>query len=345
MELGERRSRILAAVVNDYVTTAEPVGSEHLVQRYDFGVKPATIRNELAAMSEMGYLRQPHTSAGRMPSDRGYRYYVDQLMPDPSLEPSETQRAKQCYDRYESEVEEIVQQTCRILSDLTRYASLATPPHMGAVTIKHVALSAIGEGKVLVITILSTGHMDHRIVDHAGKVTPTDLVAMSNLISERLRDVELSSLSTSASEELPVELRALNSVYKKVISSVKQALTAATDDEVFVEGTAHILRQPEFGDRERLTSMLEVLEQRQALYQIMSSSLLGGNVTVIIGSENRFDTMRECSFIASSYSIGGRVCGSIGVVGPTRMDYRRAVAAVEYMATNLSDLLTSLSIW
>ncbi len=344
MELGERRSRILAAVVNDYVTTAEPVGSEHLVQRYDFGVKPATIRNELAAMSEMGYLRQPHTSAGRVPSDRGYRYYVDQLMPDPSLEPSETRRAKRGYDRYESEVEDIVQQTCRILSDLTRYASLATPPHMDAITIKHIGLSSIDEGKTLIITILSTGHMDHRVVDHGEKIAPTDLIAMGNLISERLRDADLHGLAR-ASDELPTELQALSPFYKKVVSAVKQALAIATDDEIFVEGTSHILRQPEFGDRERLTSMLEVLEQRHALYQIMSSSLLGGNVTVIIGSENRFDKMRDCSFIASSYSIGGRVCGSIGVVGPTRMDYRRAVAAVEYMAVNLSALLTSLSIW
>lgn len=345
MELGERRRGILAAVVNDYVRTAEPVGSEHLVQRYDFGVKPATIRNELAAMSEMGYLRQPHTSAGRVPSDRGYRYFVDQLMPCPSLEPSETRRAKQGYDRYESEVEEIVQHTCRILSEITRYASVATPPRMDTVAVKHVGLSAIGHGKILVFTILSTGHLEHRVVDSGARSTPADLIALGNLISQRLRDVDLAGFAARASEEMPEELRKLSALYKKVTSAVKQALASATDDEVFVEGTGQILRHPEFADHGRMTGILGILEQRRSLYQILSSSLLGRNVTVIIGSENRLDEMQECSFVASSYSVGGRVCGSIGVVGPTRMDYRRAVAAVEYMASNLSGLLTSLSIW
>lgn len=345
MELGERRRQILAAVVNDYVQTAEPVGSEGLVQRYDFGVKPATIRNELAAMSEMGYLRQPHTSAGRVPSDRGYRYYVDQLMPDPSLEPSESRRAKQGYDRCESEVEEIVQQTCRILSDITRYASLATSPQMDTIAIKHVGLSAIGEGKLLVFTILSTGHVDHRVLDSSSQPAPSDLISLGNLISERFRDAELNGFAARAAEELPQELQKLGPLYKKITSAMKQALVTATDDEVYIEGTGHILRQPEFADRERLSSILETLEHRRALYQVLSSSLLGRNVAVIIGCENRFNEMQECSFVASSYAVGERVCGSIGVVGPTRMDYRRAVAAVEYMASNLSALLTALSIW
>jgi heat-inducible transcriptional repressor len=345
MELGDRRRKILTAVVNDYVQTAEPVGSESLVHRYDFGVKPATIRNELAAMSEMGYLRQPHTSAGRVPSDMGYRYYVDELMPDATLEPSETRRAKRHYDPRESEVDDILQQTCRILSGLTRYTSLATPPQMEAVSVKHVALSIIGQGRILVITILNTGHIDHRVLDYIAKVGSSDLMAMGNFLSTRFRDAELNAFSARADQELPSELQRLNRLYRKATGLVKQALANATDDEVYVEGTANILRQPEFSDRDRMASILEALEHRRSLYQTLSTALLGKHATVIIGSENRFDEMRECSFVASSYSIGGRTSGSIGVVGPTRMDYRRAVGAVQFMASNLSNLLTSLSIW
>lgn len=345
MELGDRRQRILAAVVNDYVQTAEPVGSEGLVQRYDFGVKPATIRNELAVMSDLGYLRQPHTSAGRVPSDRGYRYYVDQLMPDTGLEPSETRRARKGYDSHEDEIEDILQQTCRILANLTRYASVATPPQMDTIAIRHVALSSIGEGKVLVITILSTGHIDHRVLDYSGKLTPADLIAIGNLISERFRETDLNGFTSRAGEELPSELQKFGSLYKKASAAMKQALVNAADDEVFVDGTSNIMRQPEFADRGRMNSILEALEHRRVLYQVLSSSLLGKNVTVIIGSENRLDEMHECSVVASGYTVGGKVCGSIGVVGPTRMDYRRSVAAVEFMASNLSGLLTSLSIW
>ena len=345
MELGDRRRKILSAVVDDYVRTAEPVGSETLVQRYDFGVKPATIRNELAAMSEMGYLRQPHTSSGRVPSDMGYRYYVDRLMPDPNLDPVETRRAKRSMDPRESEIEDIVQQTCRVLSGLTRYTSLATPPQMDAPSVKHVALSAIGEGRILVITILNSGHIDHRMFDYAGRVETSDLVAVGNLISERLRHAEAKDFPARLAPNIPSDMRRLDQLFRKAASLVKQALLSTTNDEVYVEGMGHILRQPEFAHHDRMAGILEALEHRRGLFQILSSSLLGANVTVIIGGENRLGEMHDCSFVASSYSVGGRTCGSIGVIGPTRMDYRRAVAAVQFMAANLSDLLTSLSIW
>jgi len=344
MELGERRRRILTAVVNDYVKTAEPVGSEALAQRYDFGVKPATIRHELAAMSEMGYLRQPHTSAGRVPSDLGYRYYVDELMPDPILGPAESHYARRSYHPFESEVEHILQQTCRILSGLTRYTSLATPPRIDGATIKHVALSAVGQGKMLVVTVLNTGHVDHRVLDSRAGLAPADVVALGNLINARFQGADLNSFAVRAGEEFPSNLQRLGYLYRKITPILKQTLLSVADDEVYVEGTGHIVKQPEFADKDRMASILEALEHRTALFQILSSVLLGKDVAVIIGSENRFHEMHECSFVASQYSVGGRVCGSIGVVGPTRMDYRRAVAAVQFMASNLSELLTSLSI-
>ena len=345
MELGERRCRILAAVVNDYVDTAEPVGSETLAQKYNFGVKPATIRNELAAMSDLGYLRQPHTSAGRVPSDMGYRYYVDQLMPTPSLESSDTYRAKHGYDPYESEIEGILQQTCRILSGLTKYTSLATPPQMDTVSIRHIALSAIGPGKILVITVLNTGHIDHRVVDYNQALTLSDLAALGNFINSRFQDADLNGLSSFTDEAFPAELIGLRKLYKLVISMLRQALVSASDDEIYMDGTTHILKQPEFTRGDRMASLLGILDHRRTLFEILSSALLGRGVKVIIGTENQFDEMQECSFITSRYTVGNPPkAGSIGVVGPTRMDYQRAVAAVQFMASNLSKLLTSLSI-
>jgi heat-inducible transcriptional repressor len=266
-------------------------------------------------------------------------------MPDPGLEPSESLRAKQGYERCEGEVEDILQYSCRILSEMTKYTSLATPPQTDTISVKHVALSVIGEGKVLVVTILNTGHIDHRILDHAAKITTTDLIALNNLLDARLQGAELSNLAACESEEIPTELHGLNALYKKVITAVRQCLTSVESDEVYMDGTTHILRQPEFLYNERMNSILEALEHRRVLYQTLSRAILGRHVTVIIGSENQFAEMHECSFVASSYAVDGRVCGSIGVVGPTRMDYRRAVAAVELMASNLSALLTQLSIW
>ncbi|MDH7481831.1 MAG: heat-inducible transcriptional repressor HrcA [Armatimonadota bacterium] len=344
MELGERRSRILEAIVNQYVRTAEPVGSETLAANYNFGIKPAMIRHELAAMSELGYLKQPHKSAGRVPSDLGYRYYVDKLMPDPKLGRAEASRARAAYNPYESEIENILLQTCRILSGLAQYTSLATKPQMGTISIRHVALSPIGRGKLLVITVLSTGHIDHRLLDWESDLNTVDLNSIGNLVNERLQGAELREFTTRIRNALPADLFRMTALYKKVVALVKQALVAATDSEVFIDGTSHILKQPEFSRTEKLTMILDALEKRKVLFQVLSTALLGKDVTVIIGEENQFCELSDCSFVTANYHIGDRVCGSIGVVGPTRMDYRRAVAAVELMASSLSQMLTQLSI-
>ncbi|MHB9126063.1 MAG: heat-inducible transcriptional repressor HrcA [Armatimonadota bacterium] len=343
MELYERRCRILAAVVHDYVETAEPIGSETLARRHDFGVKPATIRNELAAMSDLGYLRQPHTSAGRIPSDLGYRFYVDELMPIPRLGQCESTKAKKGYTPVESEVEEILQRTCRILSELTKYTSIATNPQVEVVTVNQVALLAVKPGILLAITVLNTGHVDHRALEYSGSISQADVVSLGNFVNARFAGTEMGGFHLRADEELPPELARLDWLYKKIVPLLRQALSAATDDHIYVDGTSHMLKQPEFAQSGRAARVMEALERRRVLFQMLGSAILGSDVMVIIGSENRFEEMRECSFIAASYSIGGKPCGSIGVVGPTRMDYRRAVAAVRFMALNLSELLTSLS--
>ena len=209
---------------------------------------------------------------------------------------------------------------------------------------RHVALSAVALGKILAITMLNTGQINHRLLDYPEKLLSTDLVAIGNLINARFQGADLGNFAARSDEELPPELLRLKGLYKRVTTVLKQALVSAAGDEIYMDGTSHILKQPEFARTERATWILDVLEHRKTLFQILSSALLGEDVAVIIGSENQFEEMRECSFIASSYSVGLRVCGSIGVVGPTRMDYRRAVAAVRFMASNLSQLLTWLSV-
>lgn len=343
MELGPRRRKILTAIVHDYIKTAEPVGSEALAQKYNFGVKPATIRNEMAAMSEMGYLKQPHTSAGRVPSDLGYRYYVDELMPEPRLRRGIALEVSRYYERCEAEIESILHQTCHILSELTQYASVATAPRMGKTTVRHVALSALSPRKVLCVVVWNTGHIDHRIIEHEVNLSMTDLVTLGNIINQRLYDVDLNSIVSCSLSSLPAEYVHLTELYKRIISVIEQELARMSEDEVYVDGTSHILKQPEFAKADKVGWILDVLEKRRVLFQTLSRALLGDNVVVIIGSENRFSETHQCSFVASRYNISGRVCGSIGVMGPTRMDYSRAVAAVKFMASNLSELLTSLA--
>ena len=342
MSLGSRKGRILQAIVEDYVETADPIGSEWLVSHYDFGCKSATLRNEMAEMSDLGYLRQPHTSAGRIPSDRGYRYFVDRLMPPPAA--SSGRRALQSSQSSSSTMEDIVQQTCRILAGMTQYPSMATPPTGKAARLHRLFLSAASPTHALLVILLSTGDVEHRLVDLGVKTLPGTLEKTANYLNEYLAGIELSDLGAKTLGLLPTAITTHRDIVERVFTAVTNAARALAEERVILEGTSQLLRQPEFKDVARLEQLLSVLEQRSMLYQVLSLALSGEDVTVIIGEEAPFEAMKECSVVTSAYRIGDRVGGFIGIVGPTRMHYERTVGAVGLMARSLSDLLTKQSL-
>ena len=343
--LDERKRKILKLVVHDYVQTAEPVASESLVSRHRLEVKPATIRNEMAEMADMGYLRQPHTSAGRVPSDLGYRFYFDRLMPSRTLGAREREMARSACDEAEADVERILLETCRVLSALTRYASVATQTSDDEVEISHVSLAPILGDKLLLVIVFSNGQVAHRLL-RATVAAKRELARVSAALDAGLSDRTVGEICSSPAVEAPPEIAPCSGeLFRLAFAQVRQAAQDLLQGGVYVDGTSFILRQPEFQDVHKVEAVLDALDQRQSLFQVLSTALLGPGTFVVIGCENPCVEMRECSFVASSYSIGGRTSGSIGVVGPTRMDYRRAVGAVQFMASNLSDLLTSLSIW
>lgn len=344
--LDRRKILILQAIVNDYVTTTKPVGSERLIEVYHLGCKSATVRNEMADLSEMGYLVQPHTSAGRIPTDRGYRYYVDQLMnPPAALAPEEAQQARSRYPQAQAEIENIIQQTCRILSEMTSYTSVATDPATSTMTIRRIYLTGASPRHVLLVVLLSTGHVEHRLVEIEPAPSDSVLTLLCNYINSLVADHDLTDMSRAARlKELPAELKAHIAPLKRLMQALQQVALTLSERRVYLEGTNQLLRQPEFQDVQRLETLLNALEQRSALYQVLSRALLDQNTTIIIGSENEYEPMQECSVITTSYHIGSRPAGYLGVVGPTRMNYDRAVAAVGLMAQNLSMMLTNLSL-
>lgn len=339
--LDDRKQSILRAVVDDYVRTVEPVGSRWLMTHYSFGVRSATLRNEMAELSERGYLRQPHTSAGRIPSDLGYRFYVDRLMPRPELPAAEADSARSRLAPRSSELDAILEQTCRVLSDLARYTSVATDPVLEENSVTHVSVAGVSPGKLLAVVVLDNGVVLHELIDSHDGVDP---VRVSNYLSSKLVGRSLSSIQHQPVQESPDDPPGAHAVLARVVDFLRRQAEAAEGPEVYLGGTGYILQQPEFKQAERLEALLTVLEQRQSLYRLLSSLYLGPEVTVMIGRENPVDAAQELSFVCAKYTIGGRVAGTIGVVGPTRMDYRRAVAAVDFMARNLSDLLTTLSL-
>jgi heat-inducible transcriptional repressor len=337
--LDSRKGRILQAIVNDYVETAEPIGSEWLASHYDFGCKSATLRNEMAEMSERGYLVQPHTSAGRIPSTRGYRYYVDCLMtPDAaSVDQPETLTD---LSTSRVEVSEMVQWTCRALSEMTRYPSVATTPAASGLTLHRLYLTSASARHVLLVVLFSTGHVEHRLLE-VGQVSNAGVLEhVTNYLNETLGGRTLEDLSSRPLGPVPGEMVLERSLLETAHDAVRSVAQALAENDLYVEGTTHILRQREFQDVLRLEQVLDALQQRSVLFQFFSRALRGEEVTVIIGNEGPVQMLYECSVVTSAYRIGNRKGGYIGVVGPTRMNYDRAVSAVGLMARSLSMLLS-----
>lgn len=339
-QIDVRKKIILKAVVVDYVQTAEPVGSHILAARHQFGVKSATIRNELAELAELGYLFQPHTSAGRIPSDMGYRCYVDCLM-DAATSPSAD---KEELVPRRTEIDLIIEQTCRVLSRLAHYTSVATHPNVKSAVITMVSVASVGNKRLLVVLVMDNGQVIHEMLEFDASSKNLDSVRAGNFLMHVLGGKSLESVGSIPMATVPDDSADMKELLGKVVGFIKREVETVEESDIHLEGASYIMQQPEFREAGRLEAVLSVLEQRSALYKLLSSIYLGPEVSIIIGSENPVDEMRDCSFVGAKYLINGRVAGTIGVVGPTRMDYRRAVGAVEFMSRNLGEMLSDLCV-
>ena len=347
MYLDERKQKILGAVVRDYVETVKPLGSEELAARHQWGIKSATIRNELAELADLGLLRQPHTSAGRIPSDQGYRFYVDHLMVAQTLEDAGLPLTDE--EDQALEMERLLRRACAMLTRTTSYTSVATPPRPADTQVSQIFVSPAGDDRLLVVLILSTGQVENRLLcpppnEASAPVSPADVAALGNALNAAFAGQALETLSSKTFAAPAEFVPALRLLFDSAATAAQQmALAAADEDSVYLEGANEILRQPEFRDVAKIESLLETLQRGTLLFQTLSRAILGTDVTVVIGAENHVPTMTECSVVTASYYVGRRKRGTIGVVGPTRMDYDRAVPAVGFCSRALSRTLTRLA--
>jgi len=344
MELGDRKQKILGAVVRDYVETVRPVGSEELALRYAaWGVKSATIRNELAELAEMGLLRQPHTSAGRIPSDQGYRFYVDNLMERENPE----RFAGATEIDATLELESLLRHTCAILTRITSYTSVATPPRPADTLLSQLFLTPVGGNRLLVAMLLSTGQVENRLLSASVEQPATDIPALGNALNAWLAGKSLEAIKSPVFESVdastPTEFSpVMRAVYVAIGQAARNVVREMADeDHVLLEGATEIFKQPEFRDAEKTETVLGILQRGALMFEAGSRSRT--KVTVVIGAENRVAAMHECSVVTAPYYVGTRLRGTIGVVGPTRMNYDRAVPAVNFFASTLSNTLTHLN--
>lgn len=339
MTLDERKKLILRAVTDDYITTAEPVGSRTIARKYNLGISPATIRNEMADLEDGGYLRQPYTSAGRIPSDKGYRFYVDVLIEPEPVGVRERAAFKNTL-RKQRKLEQLLQQAARLLSDLTQYTAVILIPKRQKAIFRQIQFLPLSPGHIMAILVTEPGFVDHEIFQLEESMSQEELFALAAWLNERLCGVRLADFQYKLLEGLPL---GGNRALRDFIAELIHLNLASSGEQVMMEGAMGFLRQPEFSDLERARPVLELLQRREVVSTLLQNISRPGEVVVVIGPEMHMPVMAQCSIVAGAYYLGPGALGAIGVIGPTRMDYMRVISLVEFLTADLEKTLRSLT--
>lgn len=342
MELGERKLLILQAIIDDYITTAVPVGSRTISKKYSMGLSSATIRNEMSDLEDLGYLDQPHTSAGRIPSDKAYRLYVDQMMKVAKLTQPETNRMKLYVDRRISEVEEVMQQTAKVLSELTNYTSIVLAPQFNKVKIEHVQLVPINPGIALVVIVTDSGILKDSMIRVPEAISSDQLHQISKMLTEKIKDHTLDDIDLFLENDIQNDIFLHREFFKSVIGALSRSIRFSDEKDIILGGTANMFNYPEYNDIEKAKAFLSLLEDKGILHQLLSKSD-NFKVCITIGSENEYGKIKDFSIVTATYRMGTHTFGSIGVIGPTRMKYSNVVAILDHMRMRLSEMLTKLN--
>lgn len=332
VQLDQRKAAILRAVVQQYIETAQPVGSTNVAARPDVAVSSATVRNEMTMLEREGFLAQPHTSAGRVPTEKGYRFFVDGLSGSDRSSPTNVRAVKDFFASAHGELESMLRETTRLLSTLTHSAAVVVGDQPEAATVRSVQLVDLSSRTVLAVVVLSNGVVVKRSVELADDVAPEEVTAAQVSISEGLVGRELADVDAwSPPQHGPGALLAA------VASAAVRAALAEAGQQVFVDGAAHVAGS--FEARETVEQVLLVLEQQFVVVTLLRE-LIDGGLTVAIGSETGVEPLADCALVVAPYSAGGEPAGAIAVLGPTRMDYAETVSTVAVVSERLSRMLT-----
>ena len=341
--LDERKAYILATVVYEYIATAEPVASQTLTQKYHLGVSSATVRNELADLEAGGYLVQPHTSAGRVPSDAGYRTFVDQLMHPEKLRTEDRRRIHDELRDASRELDEIIDGATRLLGKLSKNLAFATKPSNDAQTFRHLQLIWLSARTGMAIVVTSMGVAAQSLFEVSSDITPDELTRLSNALNSRLgnkmlRDIRETDIAAAVRE------LGLADEFKKVVMTALRSARSGEQSGVATAGAQNLLDQPEFHDVRKLRSILNIVEEQKTLYDLVADSMTAETPEVKIGHELGIDEMTDFSIVTVPYRFGASAIGMLSVLGPRRMPYARLMALASGTAETLSSRLSDAEI-
>lgn len=339
--LSEREREILRVLIEHYVTTAEPVGSRILATRYPMGISPATVRNTMQDLEEMGLIQQPHTSAGRIPTDAGYRIYVENLLqPKPVPEALASRLREEMALVNQRAVEDILGQTAHVLASVSAQIGVTLSPSFEKGVISRIELVMVAEHRMLVVIGIESGLVRTILIEVGIALDRGGIEATEEALNERLAGQPLGSIRTTAPERLKDDVRADARLVKLFLDAAADLTTPPSGDMLHVDGTTNMLNQPEFNDHEVLGGLLRAIEKRTPIIDLLHSRGMGEGIVVTIGREGKVEGAEGCSLVSASYT-AGRVGGTIGIMGPTRMEYAKLVSVVEYVAQLLSEQLES----
>ncbi|MEW5723844.1 MAG: heat-inducible transcriptional repressor HrcA [Thermodesulfobacteriota bacterium] len=342
LELSDRNRRILEAVVQDYIRYAEPVGSRTLSKRYSLNISPATIRNVMADLEDMGLLTQPHTSAGRIPTDLGLRYYVDTILEVKRISETEREAISREFVGTAREVEQIVKRASRVLSSVSRHIGLVRAPSFSRLALKQLQFLKLTDRLVLAILVGRSGLIQNRIIEVEENLRQEDLDRYNRYLNEVLEGLTINQIKSKIVEEMRQEKNRFDLMLSRALALSQKVFEEDREEEaLYVEGRVNLLDYPEFSDSETMKAIFRAFEDKSILVKLLDQTLSASGVQIFIGSETALTEMEGCTLIASRYSRGSQPLGTLGVLGPTRLNYSRIIPVVDYTARLVSQIIES----
>ena len=340
MELDERKLKILQAIIRTYLETGEPVGSRTISKYSDLNLSTATIRNEMSDLEEMGYILQPHTSAGRIPSDKGYRLYVDTMLDDKA---QEVHDMKAELTEKAGKIDDLLKRVAKLLAVNTNYATMVSGPRYASKKVKFIQLTLVDERSLLVVIVLDNNVVKNKMIHMEDSMDQETLLRLNFIMNTTLNGLDVMDMNLAVIQKIKEQMGAHNSVIDSVLEIIGSALTEDEDLEIYTSGATNILKYPELADKSNAAQILSAFEEKKDLNEWIEQEPVGQNddnhaIQVYIGGETQVESMKDCSLVTATYRIDDGVYGKVGIVGPKRMDYDKVVATLQSMMEQLDDI-------
>ena len=339
MQLDDRKTKILYAIIKTYLETGEPVGSRTISKYADLNLSSATIRNEMSDLEEMGYIVQPHTSAGRIPSDKGYRFYVDQMM---EYKEREVTEMKELMIQKQDKMEQILKQVVKVLANNTNYATMITAPQYHRTKLKFIQLSVISESQMLAVVVTEGNVVKNKMLHMEHRLDNETVLKLNILLNTSLNGLTMEQINLGTIAKLKEQAGIHSEVVNSVLDAVAEAIRMDDEDlEIYTSGATNIFKYPELSDNERARELISAFEEKKQLVNLVAETMNSEENTgiqVYIGNESPMKNMKDCSVVTAAYELGDGMKGTIGIIGPKRMDYDRVVSALKTLTTQLDSI-------